>query len=422
MGIFSKKKHEIRADTKAESRADGQQSFEDALLQAMLGSTAVTRSTAMQIPTVASAIDLIGNVIASTPIKLYKDSDGATTEVKDDSRIKLLNDETGDTLNAHDFWMAVVHDYYLGKGGYAYINKARGKFIGLHYVDETQITIQKNTDPIFKDYDILVQGKPYKPYDFIKILRNSRDGASGTGIVGENSGLLSVAYNTLVFENALVLKGGNKKGFLKSAKKLAEPAMEALKAAWKRLYGNNEENVVVLNDGVEFQESSNTSVEMQLNENKVTNSLELCKIFHVSPDTIAGKASESDLQSLAKLAAIPLMYTIQSALNRDLLLEKEKGVFYWAFDTKELLKGNFKERMEAYGIAIDKKVMMPNEARYAEDLPSIPGMDVITMGLADVIFDANTGKYFTPNTKTLTDTQGGAAQPADPPEPPKGGE
>ena len=38
-----------------------------------------------------------------------------------------------------------------------------------------------------------------------------------------------------------------------------------LRAAFRDLYSNDVENVVVLNEGLEFQESSNTAVEMQLN-------------------------------------------------------------------------------------------------------------------------------------------------------------
>lgn len=293
-------------------------------MKALLDKTTVTKEIALQIPTVASAIDLLSNIVASTPIKLYELRGGKVEEITNDTRIALLNDDTGDTLNAHDFWRAILSDYYLGKGGYAYINKKRGQFVSLHYVDETFVTPVVSVDHIFKDYDLLVDGKTYRPYDFLKILRNSKDGASGIGITQENSELLNVAYQTLVFESALVKKGGNKKGFLKSAKKLSDQAMEVLKAAWKRLYSNNEENMIVLNDGVEFQESSNTSVEMQLNENKVTNSDELCKLFHISAKVIRGEATDADMQSVAKLAAIPLMKVIECALNRDLLLEKRK--------------------------------------------------------------------------------------------------
>ena len=172
MGLFKRIKPEIRADT-------GTISFEDALLQAILGGTSVTKTVALQIPTISSCIDLISGIVASTPIKLYKMDGDKVIDVPDDPRIPLLNDDTGDTLNAHDFWRAIIADYYLGKGGYAYINKQRGKVASLHYVDEIYVTPQVNTDHIFKDYDLLVDAKTYKPYDFIKILRNSKDGASG---------------------------------------------------------------------------------------------------------------------------------------------------------------------------------------------------------------------------------------------------
>lgn len=388
---------------RAEERAE-EVTFEDALLQALLGSTGITRATAMQIPTVAGAIELLSSIVAGTPVKLYEDKDGKATEVKGDNRVRLLNDDTGDTLNAHDFWKAMLSDYYLGKGAYAYIRKDRGRFAGVHYVDETMIAIQKNNDPIMKDYDILVNGKSYKPFDFLKILRNTKDGASGTPITADNSKLLEVAYESLVFESNLVKKGGNKKGFLQSGKQLTEAAMTALKAAFARLYSNNSESVVILNNGLEFKESSNTSVEMQLNENKKTNSDELGKIFHVSAAIIAGTAAESEISTLAKLAVIPLFKAIECSLNRDMLLEKEKTSRYWAFDTKELLKGGTKDRFEAHAVAVKNGIMTRNEVRFAEDLPSIDGMDVISMNLADVIYDTKTGTYFTPNTKMITDT------------------
>ena len=412
MGWFNKKKPETRAET-------GEVTFDDALLTALLNGGTVTKEMALQVPTVSGGVDLIANIIASTPIKLYKESDGKTEEVKKDPRLRLLNDETGDTLNANEFWKAITRDYLTGKGGYAYINREKGKYKSLHYVDEAQITIQKNTDPIFKDFDILVNGKSYKPFDFIKILRNTKDGASGAPITVESEKLISVAYYALVFELGLVKKGGNKKGFLESDKKLDKPSMDELKAAFKRLYSNGEENAIVLNNGVKFHESSNTSVEMQLNENKATNATEFSKIFHISTDVMGGKATETDTASLAKLAAIPLMVTIQCALNKDFLLEKEKGVFYWAFDTKELLKGDMKERFEAYKAALEANFMQIDEVRYAEDMEPL-GLSWIRLGLQDVLYDPKTKTIYTPNTNKMTAM--GAETPPNPTEPQKGGE
>ena len=377
----------------------GEVSFDDPLLQAMLGSGGVTREKALQVPTVAGGIDLIASIVAGTPVKLYRDGPGKAEEVTDDPRLRLLNDETGDTLTANEFWHAMVRDYYLGKGGYAYIRREKGNFAGLFYVDEAQVSIQKNSDPIFKDFKIQVNGASYEPYDFLKILRNTKDGAQGIPITKESGKLIEVAYESLCFELYLVKKGGNKKGFLKSQKRLDDASMTKLRTGFQNLYGNSgsSDNVVVLNEGVEFQESSNTSVEMQLNENKRSNAEEFAKLFHISSGVMSGSAGEADIASLARLAAIPLMTVIQCALNRDMLLENEKGSLYFAFDTKELLKGDMQSRFSAYKTALDANFMQIDEVRYAEDMEPL-GLSWVKLGLQDVLYDPKTKKVYTPNT------------------------
>ena len=389
MGLFRRR----------ENRANGEVSFDDALLQALLNGTKITKEIALQVPTVAGAVDLIANIIAETPIKLYKEADGTTVEILDDPRIKLLNDETGDTLNSNEFWHAMTRDYFLGKGGYAYINRKRGKITSLHYVDENHISIIKNNDPIFKHFNIMVNGETFRDYDFLKILRNTKDGAQGIPITNENTRIIETAYEALLFESYLTKKGGNKKGVLQSKKKLTQEALDSLKEAYRRLYasGNTSDNAIILNDGVEFKEVSSTSVEMQLNENKKTNAEEFAKLFHISTSVMSGNATEKEITAFARLAVVPLMITIQCALNKDLLLEKEKGLFYWAFDTKELLKGDMQSRFNAYKTALDANFMQIDEVRYAEDLEPL-GLNWIKLGLQDVLYDPKTKLIYTPNT------------------------
>lgn len=387
----------------------GEVSFEDPLLQAMLGGGEISKEKALQVPTVAGGVDLIAGIVAGTPIKLYRDGPGKAEEVKNDPRLRLLNDETGDTLNANEFWRAMVRDYYLGKGGYAYIRKEKGEFAGLHYVDEAQVAVLKNDDPIFKDFKLQVGGRAYEAYDFLKILRDTKDGAQGTPITKESGKLIEVAYESLCYELYLVKKGGNKKGFLKSAKRLDADSLKNLKDGFSKMYSNNSDNVVVLNEGLDFQESSNTSVEMQLNENKRTNADEFSKIFHIAPGVMEGAASDKDVASLARLAAIPLMTAIQCALNRDLLRENEKGTLYFAFDTKELLKGDMQSRFAAYKTALDANFMQIDEVRYAEDMEPM-GLSWIRLGLQDVLYDPKTRQIYTPNTNQ-TSTMGQQALP-----------
>lgn len=391
MGIFPRNK--TRAEPILEPVVD------DVLLRAVLNGETITREKALTIPSVSGCVDLICNFVACMPVKLYKYKQGMVSEVENDPRTKLLNGDTGDTLDAYQLKKAMVEDYLLGKGGYAYIQRQRNDVTGIYYVEEKYVTVMKSTDPVHKEYEILVDGNKYKPYEFIKLLRNTKDGASGVGLTVEVSKALETAYQTLIYQLSLVKSGGNKKGFLKSNRKLGQEEINVLKNAWRNMYANNEENVVVLNNGLDFQEASNSSVEMQLNESKKTLQDEIRGLFHIS----------NDFNLTFKEAIYPIVKAFETALNRDLLLEKEKKNYFFEFDTKEILKASLQERYNAYKTAKETGFMTLNEIRKAENMNYIEGMDVVNVGLSAVLYDTDTHTYFTPNTGQQADisTEGG---------------
>lgn len=367
----------------------------DALLSALMNGETITREKALTLPAVSGAVDLICNTVACMPVKLYKFKKGQVEEVEGDNRVALLNGDTGDTLDAFQFKKAMVEDYLLGKGGYAYIERDRNDVVALRYVEEIYITVLKNFKPIYKDYQILVEGEAYYPYDFIKLLRNTKDGASGIGLTVEVSKALETAYQTLLYQLGMVKSGGNKKGFLKSQRKLGQDEIDVLKSAWRRLYANNEENVVVLNNGLEFQEASNSSVEMQLNESKRTLQDEINHLFHIS----------DNFELFFKEAIYPIIKAFETALNRDLLLEKEKKSLFFEFDVKEIIKANITERYNAYKTAKETGFMTLNEIRRMENMNYVEGLDVVNVGLGAVLYDTDTHQYFTPNTGETVDLQ-----------------
>ena len=362
----------------------------DVLLQALLNGEVITREKALTLPAVSGAVDFITNTIATMPVKLYRVKDDKVEERKNDTRVQLLNGDTGDTLDGFQLKKAMVTDYLLGKGGYCFIKRQRNEVTGLYYVDDIYISVMKNFKPIYKDYVILVEGEQYKPYEFIKLLRNTKDGASGVGLTAEISKALETAYQTLLYQLGLVKSGGSKKGFLKAQRKLAQEEIDTLKAAWRRLYANESENVVVLNNGLEFQEASNSSTEMQLNESKRTLTDEINDVFHISPD----------FELTFKLAIYPIVKAFETALNRDLLLEKEKKNHYFEFDVKEILRASLNERYAAYKLAKETGFMTINEIRRAENMNYIEGMDVVNVGLGAVLYDVNSQTYYSPNTNT----------------------
>ena len=379
---------------------------DDVLLKALLEGETITREKAMTLPCVNGAVDFISNCIASMPVKLYKVRDGKVEERFDDDRVKMLNGDTGDTLDGFQMKKAMVIDYLMGKGGYCFIQKQRNDVKGLFYVEEKYITIMKVYQPIYKHYQIFVGGYDAKgdespkaygtflPYQFIKLLRNTKDGASGVGLTVEVSKALETAYQTLLYQLGMVSTGGNKRGFLKSERKLGQDEINVLKKAWKSLYANNSENIVVLNQGVDFKEASNSAVETQLNESKQTLQDEINSLFHIYPN---------DFDRTFKEAIYPIVKAFETALNRDLLLEKEKGKFFFEFDVKEIIRANLNDRYQAYKLAKETGFMTLNEIRRAENMEYIEGLDVVNVGLGAVLYDVNRHVYYTPNTDTVGD-------------------
>ena len=368
----------------------------DALLEAFLQDDMVSRKMAMNVPTFSGCVNTISNTIASVPIYLYKRNPDGSSEKVNDARVNLLNDDTGDTLTGCDLKKRIVRDYYTNKGGYIFINRKRTAVKSIHYVDPDMITFQYNEDPIFKSYKIFCNGKGYYPHEFVKVLRTTQNGWRGTSIIAENATILSVAYNSLKFENALVKKGGNKKGFLQAAHKIADDALRALKEGFRKLYANDGENVVILNDGVTFKEASETSVEMQLNENKKSNATEICKLFNIPPSIINGGATAQDRLAYVQDCVIPLLDAICTALNRDLLLEKEKSTYFFEADTYELTKADIKTRYEAYSNGYKNGFLQIDDIRKQENLPSL-GLNFVKLGLQDVLYNPENGWIFTPN-------------------------
>lgn len=405
MGLFNrnKKKPEIREDTQVDASV-----ISDPLLRALIGGEGVDRDTIMNIPAISACVNMIADTVSSLKIKLYRKDKDRIEEVTDDHRTFLLNEDTGDTLDAVQFKKAMITDMFLGRGGYAYVNRVSGEVISIHYVEEQKIGFHKNCDPIFKDYMLEVGGRTYNPWQFITLLRNTRNGCYGRSIIAESPELWDIIYSSQQYEKTLVKKGGNKKGFLKAKNKVAEEVMQKLKEAFRKLYSNNSESVVVLNDGLEFQESSNTSVEMQLNENKETNNKDACKVFLIPPTIINGNPSEEDKKQYYQGCILPILTRFATAINRAMLLEDEKSTMFFAFDDTDLTKGDIEKRFEAYKIALDSGFMQLDEVRKNEKLP-VFGLDFIKLGLQDVIYYPKENKIYTPNTNKLSEM---AAQPA----------
>lgn len=244
----------------------------------------------------------------------------------------------------------------------------------------------------------MVNGKKYEEYNFLKILRSTKNGWASKSIIDANQEILATAYATLKYQKSLVNTNGMKGGYLRSEKTLTDLALKELKRAWAELYsGKSKSKVMILNNGLDFKEASSTAMELQMNENKKSDSESICGIFNVPISMINGNASESERINFIQYCITPILSELENALNKNLLLEAEKNTYFFAADTSELTKGDIEKRFNAYTMGVKNGYLQIDEVRKKENLEPL-GFDFIKLGLQDVLYYPESGDVYTPNT------------------------
>ncbi|SHJ05902.1 phage portal protein, HK97 family [Anaerovibrio lipolyticus DSM 3074] len=401
--IFSKLKQMFRIEKRMSN---------EELTDVLRGNTfnnTINKKQALDIPAVSASLDFIGGTIAGLPIRLYKKNGDSVEEVTDDYRLKLLNQETGDLLDAHQLFKALINDMLLCGESYCYVEHERNQIKGLFYVDNSNVSIIKNVDPIHKQATIYIQGVQYPDYEVMRLTRNTKDGLTGSGVLDTNSLLLSCMYNAMKYENTAISSGA-KRGFLKSKYKLTKDMLTELKKSWRKLYSgdaNSNSDVLVLNEGISFESASNNATENQLNESKAKNTALVYNLFGLSESLFDGSKSNHDTYlNAVKTAVLPVVSALECSLNKFLLLEREKSSYFFKIDCSEILKTSINDRYNSYKTAIECGFMSVDEVRQQENLPPL-GMDFIRLNLGSVLYYPTEKKIYTPNTDTYTDIQGG---------------
>nr|DAW80975.1 MAG TPA: portal protein [Caudoviricetes sp.] len=361
--------------------------------------TRVTRQQALSVPAVASALFLISGIIAGIPVRMYKREGNTIAEILDDERIKLLNIETNSILGAYETKQAMINDLIMEGACYCYIGKNGNSAESLQYLPKHRVSLLDNGKLIDRQIYYLVDGNFYDNFNIMSAVRNCSDGVHGRGLLDDNAMHISSMYNALVYENGVISKGV-RKGFLKSEGRLTVKALEALKKAWRYMTSKlGTSDVIVLNKGITFESADSTAVENQLNESKQTNADLIYKIFGFTDKTFI---DEKAFNIFVKTTIMPIVNCFIEAINRSLLLETEKGSYYFSLDMNDLLKADMLTRFNAYKTALESNWINVDEIRKREDLSPM-GIDFVSMNLANVFYYPKTKKVYTPNTGAFGD-------------------
>ena len=363
----------------------------------------VTIDDALQIPIVNACVSRVSDVIASTDLKLYKKTDKGREEVENDNRVKILNTKVDNGLiNNFELKKLIVRDYFLRGHCYFYVKRSGNKVEDIAYLDN--VSISSNSDPFNKLFTIHAYDKTLRPHDTLRITRNTKDGMRGKSIIDETGLHFLLIIKTMERLLTDAKRGFLPKGMFKMEKNIRD--LDAVREDVRKMLSDKNSGYIFLNSSITYEpleKKKDAENEAKANASELNN---IAAMFGVPVSIINGGANEEDKFNFINFTILPLLATIEASLNRDLLLEREQGKYYFAFDTKELLKGNLKERFEAYQIAIKNNIMSMDEVRDIENMPRL-NLGFYKFNIADAMYirddEKDINMLLNVNTNTVMD-------------------
>jgi HK97 family phage portal protein len=362
----------------------------DAWLTELFGATpaasgiSVTPRKAMTCAPVRCAVQTIAETIGQLPVLTYQRSDdGAKERATDHPAYALLHDFANDWTPASTFREQVTRDALLyPKGGFAFINRVDGKPFELIRLDPecSPVTVKSldGGEPIYE----VTEGGQKRLIDRRNMLHIPSPSISGCGLAHDAREAIGLALIMERHAATLFGNGGRPDGVLKTADKLGAETATRVGTAWRARYGGGTSGgTPVLEQGLEFQPITFTSVDAQFLELRKFAIEEIARVFRIPPVFLMeyGRATWSNSEQMGRqfltFTLMPWVKRWEGEIRLKLFTPEERNTFFSEFLIDDLQRADFATRMEGYAKAIAARILNPNEARAAENRAPYAGGD-----------------------------------------------
>lgn len=376
-------------------------------------SSSVTEEEAMQIPAVASSVDLISGAIAQMDFYLVKKDreSGESIRKVNDPRLSLLNKQPNEEMDAYTYKKAMVRDYLFHGTSNSVVERNLNTVTGLYLLPTDKISVQLYLQDGYRRYSetVLQNSKgrfTFSDHQLLTVLRNSKDGFIGQGLLSQSENILRMAIEELKYSSSILKNGSLPLAVLKTDRKLSTGAFANLKSSWSDLYQGIEKagKTVILEEGLDYKPISLNPNDLQLTESKKSTISEIARVLNMPESMINSSASkygsnERDNIAFLQYCISPIVKSIEGAVNKTLLLESEKEDGYeFRIDSSKLLRMTRKERAEAISQEFNGGLISFWEARGELDRADKTREDYFKMTLGTVMYKYEDDELVIPNT------------------------
>lgn len=357
---------------------------------------------ALQISSVWACIELLSDNIASLPIFVYYNKNGARELARDDDLWRVLHDSPNARHTPMEFMQFMCMNYMFRGNAYARLSRnAKGEVTGMYPLAADQVQVKVLEDgSLTYEYSIDSKIIIYAERSILHF-RDKGNGVMGMSRLDYMKSTLNVAINAQNTTNTTYQNENRRPMVFMIDKALKAEQREAIRKNFKGLTESGDDDLLVLEAGAKVEALSMTPAEVQLLETRKFSVEDVSRWFGVPSVLINDLANRvpygnnDDLvQIFYKFKLRPMLVGFEQAIKKRVLTAEQRAKMTVEFSIDAILRGSLKDRVEIYSKQLQNGMKTRNEVRQYENDPPIKGGDELTaqVNLVPVQMLGKTGK------------------------------
>ncbi|MCP4306666.1 MAG: phage portal protein [bacterium] len=334
----------------------------------------VTPESALRCVPVFAAVRVRCETIGALPFLLYRRrEDGGKDRASDHPLFRLIHDRPNPWTSAAEFVMQLEQDCLTDGGGYALANRSGEKVVELIRLPPRSVRVVDDEVTLEPRYEVTLKGGSKRVYPWRDILHVPTLGQLAA--VQQAREAIGLCMSMERHAAGLFGNGARPSGILKFKRKLTEDVHIRLRQSWQSAHtGDNSGRTAILEDDGDFEPLTFNSVDLQFQEMRAFQVVEIARAFGVPPHLLMdfGRATWGNAEQMAQafltFTLWPRLKLWQGAVKR-LMTPDEQAEYVPEFVVDALVQAEIAARFEAYSKAITNGILNPNEVRALENRP-----------------------------------------------------
>lgn len=343
----------------------------------------VTEKSALGMPAVWRAVNLIAGTAAALPLHAYRRSDDVRVPLDSGQGAELLDNPARD-MTAFEFWELMYAHICLWGNAYARkLYDRNGVLRELFPVHPGRVQVGRAQDGS-KWYQL--DGDAEQPLNDDLILHIpgfGYDGVVGCSPIRAARQGIGLALAAEEYGGRLFGSGSLQTGILQTEQRLEEEQADAMKARWKaKMTGlQHAHEIAILDSGAKWQSLSIPPEDAQFIESRRFQISEVARMYGVPPHMLMDTDKSTSWGTGIEQQTIGwVVFTLQpnylARVEQRMSKMLRPGPVYARYGLEGLLRGDSQQRAAFYTQLWNIGVLSTNDIRKLEDLPDVKGGDV----------------------------------------------